>query len=68
KEGKLHWVCTLPAMFMTAVVFTYLANAPIGFGLEMGISTIIGLAATAVITVAFLVKFRQPLVSRASEG
>lgn len=55
-------------MFMTAVVFTYLANAPIGFGLEMGISTIIGLAATAVITVAFLVKFRQPLVSRASEG
>ncbi|MFE8711354.1 carbon starvation CstA family protein [Aeromonas allosaccharophila] len=68
KEGKLHWVCTLPAMFMTAVVFTYLANAPIGFGLEMGISTIIGLAATAVITVAFLIKFRQPLVSRASEG
>ncbi|MCE9954010.1 carbon starvation protein A [Aeromonas allosaccharophila] len=68
KEGKLHWVCTLPAMFMTAVVFTYLANAPIGFGLEMGISTIIGLAATAVITVAFLVKFRQPLVSSTSEG
>ncbi|WP_421218086.1 carbon starvation protein A [Aeromonas jandaei] len=68
KEGKLHWVCTIPAMFMTAVVFTYLANAPIGFGLEMGISTIIGLAATTVITVAFLVKFRQPLVSNPSEG
>ncbi|BCS48461.1 hypothetical protein JUNP479_1141 [Aeromonas jandaei] len=68
KEGKLHWVCTIPAMFMTAVVFTYLANAPIGFGLEMGISTIIGLAATTVITVAFLMKFRQPLVSNPSEG
>ncbi|HEH9419491.1 TPA: carbon starvation protein A [Aeromonas sobria] len=68
KEGKLHWVCTIPAMFMTAVVFTYLANAPIGFGLEMGISTIIGLTATTAITVAFLVKFRQPLVSRPSEG
>ncbi|WP_421229247.1 carbon starvation protein A [Aeromonas jandaei] len=68
KEGKLHWVCTIPAMFMTAVVFTYLANAPIGFGLEMGISTIIGLAATTMITVAFLVKFRQPLVSNPSEG
>ncbi|PKQ80540.1 carbon starvation protein A [Aeromonas sobria] len=68
KEGKLHWVCTIPAMFMTAVVFTYLANAPIGFGLEMGISTIIGLTATAAITVAFLVKFRQPLVSSTSEG
>jgi carbon starvation protein CstA len=35
KEGKLHWVCTIPAIFMTAVVITYLANAPIGFGLEM---------------------------------
>lgn len=58
KEGKLHWVCTIPAMFMTAVVFTYLANAPIGFGLEMGISTVIGLASTAAITIAFLLKYR----------
>ncbi|MDM5130799.1 carbon starvation CstA family protein [Aeromonas piscicola] len=68
KEGKLHWVCTLPAMFMTAVVFTYLANAPIGFGLEMGISTIIGLTCTLVTTVAFLVKFRPALVSSTSES
>ncbi|WP_421324600.1 carbon starvation protein A [Aeromonas sp. 604176] len=68
KEGKLHWICTIPAMFMTAVVITYLANAPIGFGLEMGTSTIIGLTATAAITVAFLMKFRQPLVSNPSEG
>lgn len=68
KEGKLHWICTIPAMFMTAVVITYLANAPIGFGLEMGTSTIIGLTATAAITVAFLMKFRQPLVSSTSEG
>jgi carbon starvation protein CstA len=66
KEGKLHWVCTIPAMFMTAVVFTYLANAPIGFGLEMGISTIIGLICTLVTTVAFLVKFRPALVSSTS--
>ncbi|MDM5140166.1 carbon starvation protein A [Aeromonas bestiarum] len=68
KEGKLHWVCTIPAIFMTAVVFTYLANAPIGFGLEMGISTIIGLTCTLVTTVAFLVKFRPVLVSSTSES
>jgi hypothetical protein len=55
-------------MFMTAVVFTYLANAPIGFGLEMGISTIIGLTCTLVTTVAFLVKFRPALVSSTSES
>ena len=35
KEDKLHWICTLPAVFMTAVCITYLANAPIGFGLDM---------------------------------
>ncbi|KTA82880.1 carbon starvation CstA family protein [Aeromonas salmonicida] len=68
KEGKLHWVCTIPAMFMTAVVFTYLANAPIGFGLEMGISTVIGLASTAAITIAFLLKYRPPLVSNPGES
>lgn len=67
KEGKLHWVCTIPAMFMTAVVFTYLANAPIGFGLEMGISTVIGLASTAAITIAFLLKYRPTLVSNPGE-
>ncbi|WCH24529.1 carbon starvation protein A [Aeromonas salmonicida] len=68
KEGKLHWVCTIPAMFMTAVVFTYLANAPIGFGLEMGISTVIGLASTAAITIAFLLKYRPALVSSPGES
>ena len=68
KEGKLHWVCTIPAMFMTAVVFTYLANAPIGFGLEMGISTVIGLASTAAITIAFLLKYRPALVSNPGES
>ncbi|WP_447837798.1 carbon starvation CstA family protein [Aeromonas salmonicida] len=68
KEGKLHWVCTIPAMFMTAVVFTYLANAPIGFGLEMGMSTVIGLASTAAITIAFLLKYRPALVSNPGES
>ncbi|MFM1713614.1 carbon starvation CstA family protein [Aeromonas salmonicida] len=68
KEGKLHWVCTIPAMFMTTVVFTYLANAPIGFGLEMGISTVIGLASTAAITIAFLLKYRPTLVSNPGES
>ncbi|GAB3370148.1 carbon starvation CstA family protein [Azotobacter armeniacus] len=57
-EGKLHWVCTLPAIFMTAVTFTYLANAEIGFRLDMQLSTLIGLAISLAFTVAFLVKYR----------
>lgn len=58
KRDKLHWVCTIPAMFMTAVTITYLANAQIGFNLPMQISTIIGLSATVVATVAFFMVYR----------
>ncbi len=67
KEGKLHWVCTLPAMFITAVTFTYLANADIGFGLALQPSTLIGLAVTLVCTVAFLLRFRPAKVVRVQE-
>ena len=49
KEAKLHWITGIPAMFMSAVVFTYLMVAPEGFGLDYDISMIIGLSATAVI-------------------
>ena len=49
KEAKLHWITGIPAMFMSAVVFTYLMVAPEGFGLDYNLSMIIGLSATAVI-------------------
>lgn len=42
KQGKNHWICTVPAVFMTIVTDTYLCNATIGFNLPMDISTIIG--------------------------
>jgi len=58
QAGKFHWICTLPAMFMTAVSVTYLANAPIGFGLEMSTATVIGLGTTLAATLAFFIKFR----------
>ncbi|TFH85806.1 carbon starvation protein A [Billgrantia azerbaijanica] len=64
KEGKLHWVCTIPAMFMTAVTVTYLANAPIGFSLPMTVATPIGLAVTVAATAAFLLKFRGDKVAQ----
>lgn len=49
KEAKLHWISGLPALFMTAVVFTYLMVAPEGFGLDYDLSIIIGLSATAAV-------------------
>jgi carbon starvation protein CstA len=59
KNGKLHWIATIPAMFMTAVVVTFIANAGIGFNLPLPISTSIGIGVTALSTVAFFWKSRQ---------
>ena len=62
KQAKFHWICTIPAIFMTAVTFTYLANAQIGFGLDMQWATIIGIAAAVIATAWFFYAFRRPVV------
>lgn len=59
KQGKLHWVATLPAIFMTVVVTTFIANSGIGFNLPMNFSTTIGIASAVVATVAFFWKSRS---------
>ncbi|CAG9000155.1 MAG: hypothetical protein CENE_02145 [Candidatus Celerinatantimonas neptuna] len=59
KEGKCHWVCSIPAAFMTSVTFTYLAHATIGFNLPMSIATPIGLGVTVAAMIAFLLKFKN---------
>lgn len=59
KAGKNYWVALIPAIFMTVVVVTYLANQPIGFGMEMTVSTIIGIAVAVFSTAAFFIKFRK---------
>ncbi|WP_120513256.1 carbon starvation protein A [Photobacterium salinisoli] len=57
RHNKLHWVTTVPAIFMTTVVITFiLNNSTLGFGLPMMISTVIGLIATLGITVYVIVK------------
>ncbi|WP_101845948.1 carbon starvation protein A [Halobacillus sp. Marseille-P3879] len=42
QHQKFHWICSIPALFMTAVVSTYIFYAPEGFGLPYGVSMIIG--------------------------
>jgi len=66
KQGKLHWIATLPAAFMTAVVTTYLAYAQIGFSLPLAVSTWLGVGAALLSLMLFLVKFRKP--EAATEG
>lgn len=68
KEGKLHWVCSIPATFMTAVTTTYLANAAIGFGLPIALSTAIGIALAIIALVGFMLKFRPSQLSEASSS
>ncbi|KAB8136806.1 carbon starvation protein A [Gracilibacillus oryzae] len=42
KNNKFHWICSIPALFMTAAVSTYFFYAPEGFNLDYGISLILG--------------------------
>ncbi|MFV0573929.1 MAG: carbon starvation protein A [Vibrio sp.] len=49
--NKLHWITTIPAMFMTTVCITFILNSStLGFGMPMQISTIIGVVAMLCIT------------------
>ena len=48
---------------MTAVTFTYLANAQIGFGLDMSTAIIIGGVATTTAVIGFFYKFGGTSVS-----
>lgn len=44
RHNKLHWITTVPAMFMTTVCVTFiLNNSSLGFGLPMNVSTIAGI-------------------------
>ena len=64
KQGKLHWIATVPAIFMTAVSATYLGYAPIGFGLSLLVSTYIGLGVAIFCLTIFMICFgREPDIS-----
>lgn len=57
RYASLHWICSIPATFMTAVVTTFIFNAKIGFGLEMNTSIMLGAASAVICLVAFVAKF-----------
>jgi len=58
-NGKFHWVATLPAIFMTTVVATFISNSGIGFNLPMMISTSIGIGAAIIATITFFWSARK---------
>ncbi|MCG9729750.1 carbon starvation protein A [Shewanella sp. Isolate13] len=57
RHNKLHWICTVPAMFMTTVVISFLLSSPtLGAGLPMAVSTIAAVVSTLVITGLIIIK------------
>ena len=59
KQKSFHWIATVPAAFMTSVVFTYILNAKIGFNLPMNISFISSAIITIVLTGLFFRKISK---------
>jgi carbon starvation protein CstA len=62
KSNKLHWICGIPAMFMTGVVCTYIFYAPEGLKLAYETSLIIGSTLTLVVAgwyAAQIIKYRR---------
>ncbi|MCP3738203.1 carbon starvation protein A [Rossellomorea sp. BNER] len=60
-QKKNHWISTIPAIFMTVVTFTYILNAPIGFGLPIQAAYIGATIITIVSTLAFFYSLRKRL-------
>lgn len=56
RELKNHWIASIPATFMTAVVVTFILQAKIGFGLAIGFSTVIGVGVAVAILCLFVFK------------
>ncbi|MDD2967828.1 MAG: carbon starvation protein A [Desulfovibrionaceae bacterium] len=56
RRQLLHWISTLPAVFMTAVCTSYLCYAKIGFGLPLPLATGIGIALSLACLLIFLKK------------
>lgn len=42
KNNKFHWITSIPALFMTGVVTTYVFYAPEGFNMDYTISMVLG--------------------------
>jgi carbon starvation protein CstA len=55
QERKFYWVTLIPAVFMTAVIITYLLFAPEGFSLSNELSSTVGISAALLACAAFFI-------------
>ncbi|WP_213423938.1 carbon starvation protein A [Bhargavaea massiliensis] len=55
-QHKNHWIATIPAIFMTSMVFIYILFEPtMGFGIDLTVSYIGGTIATLFVTASFFI-------------
>jgi len=60
QKDKFHWIASIPATFMTSVIFAFILQAKIGFGLPVMFSNITGGVVAIVVFAVFLFyAFRQ---------
>jgi carbon starvation protein CstA len=57
KTGRFHWICTVPATFMTAVCASFIILSDLGFSMSMNASVIGGGAAAVIALGAFMLKY-----------
>jgi carbon starvation protein CstA len=60
KMEKFHWICSLPATFMTAVDVTFILQSNLGFGIAGPITSVIGVGAAVAALICFVV-FVKPI-------
>ncbi|MDE5832524.1 MAG: carbon starvation protein A [Desulfovibrio sp.] len=62
RRDRCHWICTVPATFMTAVCVSYICYEPtMGFKMAIDWANIVGIAAAVVAFVAFLLLGHKPV-------
>jgi len=59
-QKKFHWIASIPAVFMTVVVTTFLCYSDIGLSLSMPMATGAGIVAAILCAVLFLRRAARP--------
>lgn len=68
RRSRFHWICTAPAVFITAVCASYICYEPsMGFGVPVNVANIIGVCVAVVSLVALLMLGRRPIEGAPTE-
>ncbi|SJZ54456.1 carbon starvation CstA family protein [Selenihalanaerobacter shriftii] len=68
QNGRLHWIATIPATFMTAVSISYIIIAPEGFGIQGSLSTIVGVLVAVIALIWFLISQNEEKSNQANDS